>query len=51
MVPDPYALPKGCKFHPRCGAFKAGLCDQIAPEIIEVSPGHRVRCFRDAELG
>jgi oligopeptide/dipeptide ABC transporter ATP-binding protein len=51
MVPDPYALPKGCKFHPRCGAFKAGLCDQIDPEMIEVSPGHRVRCFRDAELG
>jgi peptide/nickel transport system ATP-binding protein len=51
MVPDPYALPKGCKFHPRCGAFKAGLCDQINPEMIEVSPGHRVRCFRDAELG
>jgi len=51
MVPDPYALPKGCKFHPRCGAFKAGLCDQIDPEMIEVSPGHRVRCFRDADLG
>ena len=51
MVPDPYALPKGCKFHPRCGAFKAGLCDQIEPEMIEVSPGHRVRCFLDAKLG
>jgi len=51
MVPDPYALPKGCKFHPRCGAFKAGLCDQIDPEMTEVSPGHRVRCFRNAELG
>ncbi|MCD6286406.1 MAG: ABC transporter ATP-binding protein [Anaerolineae bacterium] len=51
MVPDPYALPKGCKFHPRCGAFKAGLCDQIEPEMLEVSPGHRVRCFLDAKLG
>ena len=50
MVPDPYALPKGCKFHPRCSAFKSGLCDQIDPEMIEVSPGHGVRCLRTAEL-
>jgi peptide/nickel transport system ATP-binding protein len=50
MVPDPYALPKGCKFHPRCGAFKAGLCDQVDPDMTEVAPGHRVRCLRAAEL-
>lgn len=50
MVPDPYALPKGCKFHPRCAAFKAGLCDQVDPEMVEVAPGHRVRCLRAQEL-
>ncbi len=44
MVPDPYALPKGCSFHPRCSAAKPGLCDQTEPQMIEVEPGHRVRC-------
>ncbi|MBN2005156.1 MAG: ABC transporter ATP-binding protein [Anaerolineae bacterium] len=44
MVPDPYALPKGCSFHPRCSALKPGLCDQSEPQMIEIEPGHRVRC-------
>jgi peptide/nickel transport system ATP-binding protein len=44
MVPDPYALPKGCAFHPRCSEVKSGMCDQLAPEMVEISPGHKVRC-------
>ncbi len=44
MVPDPYALPKGCEFHPRCSVLKSGLCDQVAPAMVEVAPGHKVRC-------
>ncbi len=44
MVPDPYALPKGCAFHPRCGAVKPGLCDQVEPTMVEIAPGHKVRC-------
>ncbi|MBN1247748.1 MAG: ABC transporter ATP-binding protein [Anaerolineae bacterium] len=50
MVPDPYALPQGCAFHPRCSAFKAGLCNVQEPEMIQLEPGHRVRCLRAAEL-
>jgi peptide/nickel transport system ATP-binding protein len=46
MVPDPYALPKGCAFHPRCSAVKSGLCDQAEPAMVEVSPGHKVRCHQ-----
>jgi len=44
MVPDPYALPKGCSFHPRCSAAKPGVCDQTEPQMIEIEAGHRVRC-------
>ena len=45
MVPDPYAIPRGCSFHPRCGEAVAGMCDQQDPPLTEVEPGHRVRCF------
>ena len=45
MVPDPYALPKGCSFHPRCSQMIAGECDQIEPQMIEVAPGHKIRCL------
>jgi oligopeptide/dipeptide ABC transporter ATP-binding protein len=45
MVPDPYALPKGCPFHPRCSRMIAGQCDQLEPQMIEVAPGHKVRCL------
>ena len=44
MVPDPYHVPTGCAFHPRCPAFVPGVCD--APKYVEVSPGHRVLCNR-----
>ncbi len=43
-VPDPYNLPKGCPFHPRCAKRIAGVCDTEVPDVIEVEPGHKVRC-------
>jgi peptide/nickel transport system ATP-binding protein len=48
MVPDPYRLPAGCAFHPRCPRFQAGVCDD--PEYVEVGPNHRVLCNRALEL-
>jgi len=48
MVPDPYALPKGCTFHPRCSDMMPGVCDQTEPQMVEVEPGHKVRCLRCA---
>jgi oligopeptide/dipeptide ABC transporter ATP-binding protein len=45
VVPDPYAIPKGCSFHPRCSEAIAGVCDQQDPPLVEVEPGHKVRCF------
>ncbi|HEY9076992.1 MAG TPA: ABC transporter ATP-binding protein [Anaerolineaceae bacterium] len=44
-VPDPFSIPKGCAFFPRCSAAKKAACQ--APEgvpLIEVEPGHNVRC-------
>jgi len=51
MVPDPYALPKGCAFHPRCSAMVSGVCDVEEPALVEVSPGHSVRCPICAGVG
>ncbi len=46
MVPDPYHLPKGCTFHPRCPEYQPGLCDEVVPDAKEVGPGHEVRCLK-----
>jgi oligopeptide/dipeptide ABC transporter ATP-binding protein len=43
-VPDPYNLPKGCPFHPRCAKRIRGVCDKEEPPHVEVDPGHEVRC-------
>jgi len=45
MVPDIYNTPAGCAFHPRCPQHESGLCDGRVPELLEVGPGHHVRCF------
>jgi len=43
-VPDPYAIPKGCSFHPRCSQRVAGVCDRQEPPNVEIASGHKVRC-------
>jgi peptide/nickel transport system ATP-binding protein len=44
MVPDPYALPRGCSFHPRCSQAIRGVCNREEPPFVELEPGHMVRC-------
>jgi peptide/nickel transport system ATP-binding protein len=44
IVPDPYAVPPGCPFWPRCDSFIVGTCNVETPAYLEVAPGHRVRC-------
>lgn len=44
LMPDPTNLPKGCKFHERC-PVASDKCVEFKPEDIEISPGHRVKCF------
>ncbi len=42
-VPDPYSIPPGCAFSPRCPASRGAVCDQDIP-LVEIEPGHTVRC-------
>ena len=43
-VPHPLDLPKGCKFAPRC-KYATDKCREMEPELTELEPGHKVRCF------
>jgi peptide/nickel transport system ATP-binding protein len=43
-VPSPFALPKGCRFHPRCPLAIPGVCDTAEPPMIKVSDNHFARC-------
>ncbi len=42
-VPDPFNLPPGCSFYPRCPAPKRASCQEPVP-LQELEPGHWVRC-------
>ncbi len=44
VVPHPLALPKGCKFAPRC-KYCTGKCQEQEPPLVEVGEGHMIRCF------
>ena len=44
VVPHPLALPKGCKFAPRC-KYATQKCIDEEPQLEEVSDGQLVRCF------
>ena len=44
-VPDPYSIPQGCPFHPRCRKAIKGVCDQKDPPFLQTEPGHQVRCI------
>ena len=43
LMPEPYNLPKGCKFHERCPRAEA-QCSMSLAENVEVGDGHYVRC-------
>ena len=44
-VPLPLNLAPGCTFFARCPRAMPGICDHADPPLVEVEPGHRVRCF------
>ncbi|GAB4169162.1 MAG: ABC transporter ATP-binding protein [Thalassobaculales bacterium] len=44
-VPNPYAQPSGCRFHPRC-PFADDRCRAEAPPLREVAAGHPVACWK-----
>jgi peptide/nickel transport system ATP-binding protein len=43
QVPDLTALPRGCRFAPRC-AFAEPICHQTEPELLGGAGGHAVSC-------
>lgn len=45
MVPSLINPPPGCRFHPRCG-FALERCRRENPVLREISPGHKVACFK-----
>ncbi len=47
-VPSVMNLPVGCKFCTRC-EVKLDKCDTVEPELMQVKPGHYVRCHLAAE--
>jgi len=46
MIPDPFNIPTGCAFHPRCPVKdKPAACtDPAGVPLVEVEPGHWARC-------
>jgi len=50
-VPYPMNLPVECGFCSRCEEAIKGVCDKGMPPMVEVEPGHFVRCFKFAEKG
>jgi peptide/nickel transport system ATP-binding protein len=61
-IPSPANPPSGCVFHTRCHRFIENLCEVTEPPLIEVEPGHMMKCHipleelrrlqtRDAEEG
>ncbi len=44
LMPDPTKLPAGCKFSDRC-PHATDKCRAESPEIVEIEPGHIVKCF------
>jgi len=49
-VPDPLALPKGCRFSDRC-KYAEYRCDNEEIQLRDVSAGHWIRCWKDIQGG
>jgi peptide/nickel transport system ATP-binding protein len=45
MVPNPLAMPAGCRFHPRC-PFAVEECLRVDPPLREIKPGQFAACIR-----
>ena len=46
-IPSPVNVPSGCYFHPRCNECK-DACMKDDPPMIEVEPGHFVKCHPES---
>ena len=48
-VPEPWAMPPGCGFAPRC-QFRSAPCDAAIPGLMGLSGQHRAACIRVAPV-
>lgn len=44
LMPNPMDLPFYCSFYDRC-PFRIDACKKVNPQLVEVEPGHLVRCI------
>ena len=44
-LPNPYEVQTGCPFYSRCEVRVDHVCDRIQPPLVEIAPGHTVRCL------
>lgn len=48
IVPNPFSMPSGCRFHPRC-AHARDICMERQPHLIEIENGHQVSCWKSLD--
>ena len=44
VVPNPFRMPPGCKFEPRC-PYAWDVCSSAEPELVELAHGRASRCW------
>lgn len=44
-MPNPYNIPKGCVFAPRCSVVIPGVCEVAPPPVSDMGDGHLVSCY------
>jgi peptide/nickel transport system ATP-binding protein/oligopeptide transport system ATP-binding protein len=49
MLPNPAALPPGCRFEPRC-QWRIAECTAAVPPLMPLREGHESACIRQHEL-
>jgi oligopeptide/dipeptide ABC transporter ATP-binding protein len=50
VVPNPFRMPPGCKFQPRC-PFAWDRCSEDEPSLLTAASGATSRCFLHAPEG
>jgi peptide/nickel transport system ATP-binding protein len=48
-IPSAASPPTGCVFHTRCHRRIGAICDEQEPPLVEVEPGHLMRCHIPVE--
>jgi oligopeptide/dipeptide ABC transporter ATP-binding protein len=48
-VPSPVNPPAGCRFYGRCPS-RLDACQEVGPELKEISPGHFLACFNPGPI-